>query len=316
MNYNEAIEILGLSPNFKENELKKAYYKKCLVYHPDKNENDTTTMFHKVQEAYELLGKNKNMGESIHDNSYISLLQKFVKIICNKNGWDDVLIINIIRQIFENSKSSFSGSKLNKFSSTFYLDIFRVFENLNNDTILGIFDVIMKYKNIFHIPSHYIQYIQELILSRTSKIKIVSPSIDDLLNDNVYIFQKEDISDNDIEENMKSRDNLLYIPLWHNEVHFDKYIFKIIPDLPDYIHIDDENNLHISINIKKETIFIRKEINIQLTENKCLTIHMEDLFIKEYQQKILKEQGMLKINQDNMFNTKQRSDIIIHIHFI
>ena len=37
MNFKKAITILNLSSNFTERELKTAYYKNALKYHPDKN---------------------------------------------------------------------------------------------------------------------------------------------------------------------------------------------------------------------------------------------------------------------------------------
>ena len=40
MNYNKAINILKLSYNFNEKELKHQYYLKALLYHPDKKKVD------------------------------------------------------------------------------------------------------------------------------------------------------------------------------------------------------------------------------------------------------------------------------------
>ena len=51
-------DILGLSKNATAAEIKKAYRKKAIKYHPDKNPGDTEAeeMFKKAAEAYEVLG--------------------------------------------------------------------------------------------------------------------------------------------------------------------------------------------------------------------------------------------------------------------
>jgi len=51
-------ETLGITETASESEIKQAFRKLSLKYHPDKNQGSTETigLFHKITEAYEVLG--------------------------------------------------------------------------------------------------------------------------------------------------------------------------------------------------------------------------------------------------------------------
>lgn len=51
-------EVLGVETNATYNEIKSAYYKLTLKYHPDKNKSESAReMFHEISEAYDILSK-------------------------------------------------------------------------------------------------------------------------------------------------------------------------------------------------------------------------------------------------------------------
>ena len=73
MNFNESIEILGLSSkHYTEKELKRAYYKNAIKWHPDKNggSEEAEEKFKQIKQAYDFLSDEGLSKEDIEDLTY------------------------------------------------------------------------------------------------------------------------------------------------------------------------------------------------------------------------------------------------------
>ena len=96
-------QILGVSKNATNNEIKKAYRKLAIKYHPDKssdeNKEENTKKFQEISEAYEVLSNDKK--REIYD--------KYGKEGLNNNGGPNINPFDIFNEIFGNGGMSGMG---------------------------------------------------------------------------------------------------------------------------------------------------------------------------------------------------------------
>ena len=104
MKLEECYKILELEYGVSNDEVKKAYRKLAMIYHPDKNSSeDSSEKFKKISEAYHYI-LNPNESESNINNLFNNIFEEFTNEF--NNNYEEVTgINNLFRNIFkENTK--------------------------------------------------------------------------------------------------------------------------------------------------------------------------------------------------------------------
>ena len=312
MDYKKAFEELDIN-NINYNEinleyLKKQYRKQALKFHPDKNGNtyESTQKFQKIKEAYDFLKRElkyldpnledfEDKEENLFDSSsiYLDILQTFLKSIFDSKYTESFL--EIIKDIVIDIKKKIS---------------IKLFDKIDKETSFSIYQFLSRYRSIFHLNQETIDEIRELVFKKYEHITIykLNPSIDDLLNNNIYKLSVDDV--------------LYIVPLWYNELHFENREKEILvlcePELPNNMIIDEEQNLHVEIKIEFDAIkkLLENEEPIKTCiGNKVFEIPLNELKIKKKQDYRFKSLGLTKVNEKDIYDVNDRTDVFFKIIF-
>jgi len=315
MNYKDAFEILEIDfIGIKYEELsieylKKQYRKLALKYHPDKNGNtpESNEKFKQLNHAYCYLKReinhlkpsdffNEDESEEPDNNddsfNYLNVLKNFVKTVFDGNSYTEEIITKIISNILNAGKQM----------------TLKVFEDLDKETVMHIFNFLSKYRSILHFSDELLDYVKTIVLSKYDNIEIykLNPSVTDMMQNNVY--------------KLYVADKLFLVPLWHSETYYDGSGCEIMvicePELPSGVRIDEDNNLYIERNINAsnelpELIKHGEDLEVQVGD-KMLSIPISQLYLKREQYYRFKNEGISKI-KNNIYDIRDKADIVVKI---
>jgi len=309
MNLQEALEIFNYISvlNITFEDLKKKYHCLALQNHPDKlKTNDSTTKFQKINESYDILKKEIeliNKYENYNHNDNENVNEDFIKQ--NKFGY--MYLLNLfVDEILKGKYNDFIAATVKDIVSGYKEITIKIFEGMDKERAINVYNLLFKYKNILHINEITIEKIKEIILEKYKDVQIfvLNPTINDLFNDNVYKLAIES--------------ELYFVPLWHSEVVFDgkngDIIVKCIPDLPSHILID-KSDLIVTLEIPFDKKLLENSSYLFFLGKTAYSLLLHDIVIKKEQYYTLKKKG-ISIPKENIYDITDKGDMIIHILFV
>ena len=274
-------------------ELKRSYHIMALNYHPDKNkEINAKERFQEIGEAYTFLHNiinsniyniyENNTEEEIYDTPYTDLM------------------INLLKMLLSNPNSG----EINKIQKKCIEYTNKLLDQLFDKINLNVLEDIYKFivKNSMDLSEDMINVIKDLINKKLMKYNmyIISPSLDNIMKSEIFKLEIEE--------------DIVYVPLWHQEMVYENILIKIQPILPDNVTIDEYNNMHITYEERFINLlnFIKEEIKfIEINNYK---VYLEELRLKKIQVVIFKNEGIPLINTNDILDNKIKGNVLIHIH--
>jgi hypothetical protein len=318
MNIKDARTMLGVSRDCSLVELKKRYHILALKLHPDKNGNtvEATAAFQKLNQAYRLLlldvdlngDASKMHTDADEDNhSYSNIFMNFIKSLFSKkhkseNDEDarmNPVLMDLLHRIVNDYASVSVNLLLDSLDPTMLFQLYETLEQYNAAVRMddGIFDEITR-------------VIREKM--QKNNFIILKPSLKDVIQNNISVVQFEG--------------QTFYVPLWHSELHYrieatnKQLIVRCMPELPEHMSIDVNNELHIDVRADIKELLSRGSgaLRIPLYDSEFVELQVRELHVVPRQTVVLRnnKHGISLICSNDIYDVANKAPICVHVHLV
>ncbi len=282
MHISEAYELLHIKEGSSMNEIKKAYRLLALRYHPDKFNGDPA-LFLRVKEAYELLCASELEDR---DRGYQGILASLMQ----NERFNDI-IMHIVMQA--ESKG---------------LDLFASVSRVKQ---VAIYKILFLYKDYLHLSESFLEGCVDILKgtqeTEISEYYVLNPSIEDLFGHCVYKLQGTTEQQGIKEEERE------YIPLWHRRVIIGSTAVDCVLELPDWIQVDLENNVHLHVQKNVLELFVAEKLVIHVCDGVSYEVPASKMRLVKDQTVVLSGCGIPIAQKDDIYDDGVLSDVIIHL---
>jgi len=322
MSIKDARAMLGVSRDCSLAELNKRFRILALKLHPDKNGNtpDATAAFQELNAAYRLLLPGADDGDATNatneaaaaadadTQTYSNIFMNFMKSLfkgrtnCSQrdepDGGVNPILLDLLHRIVHDYASASVNSAL---------------DSLDPSTLFQLYETLGQYNAAVNMDARIFEEITHILREKmkNNNTVILKPSLKDVLQNNISVVQFEG--------------QTFYVPLWHSELHYraangKQLIVRCMPDLPEHMSIDVNNELHIDVRADVKELLNRATdvLRIPLHDDDCVELRVSELHIVPRQTIVLRnnKHGISLISANDIYDVVNKAPVCVHVHLV